>query len=125
MAKNKGGRPTVMTENVLNKLEEAFSWGCTDVEASLFAGIDPRTLYTYCEKHPEFSQRKETLKKNPALKARRVLFGDIEKGDSATAKYVLDKADGKAKQAHEISGKGGGEIKTGITVRFVESGEDG
>jgi hypothetical protein len=38
-----GGRPTVMTEEVMRKLEEAFSLDCTDEEACAYAGIGERT----------------------------------------------------------------------------------
>lgn len=33
------GRPTVMTRVVKQKLLEAFSWGCSNKEAALYAGI--------------------------------------------------------------------------------------
>ena len=38
------GRPTIMTPQVLQKLELAFSYGCTDDEACFFADIAPTTL---------------------------------------------------------------------------------
>ena len=55
-------RPTVMTPEVIAKLEEAFAWGCSDIEACLWADIAPKTLYVYQEKNPEFAQRKAALK---------------------------------------------------------------
>jgi len=45
--KNKGGRPTKMTPLVVKKLEEAFSWGCSDEEACVYAGISRPTLEKY------------------------------------------------------------------------------
>lgn len=66
-------RPTVMKEAVLTKLEEAFALGCTDLEASLYANIAPATLYNYQDKNPGFLERKEQLKMNPVLKARRTV----------------------------------------------------
>lgn len=64
------GRPNIITQDVLNKLEEAFALGCTDTEACLFADISPKTLYNYQEKNPEFVQRKNDLKETPFLIAR-------------------------------------------------------
>ncbi|BCS86838.1 hypothetical protein [Pseudodesulfovibrio sediminis] len=111
------GRPTKMTEMTLKKLEEAFALGSTDVEACLYAEISHTTLSNYCNAHPEFLERKQTLKLNPVLKARKVVMDDLEKGDSSTAKWVLDKHEGKAKQKHEVSGNVGGDTteRAGLT----------
>lgn len=86
MAKHKGGRATVMTPVVLAKLEEAFAWGCSDVEACLWAGIATKTMYLYQEKHPEFLQRKQELKETPILLARQ----SVIKGVKRDPKIALD-----------------------------------
>ena len=112
------GRPTVVTDDVLLKLEEAFSLGCTDAEACLAAGIWPSVLYRYQESNPEFQERKATLKTNPFLKARRVVLRAIEEGDANTAKWMVEKIDGKAKQAVDV---GGGDKP----VEIVFSWDDG
>lgn len=111
------GRPTKMTDTTLQKLEKAFALGCSDSEACLYADIGTSTLYDYCEDNPDFSDRKRTLKLNPILKARKVVMDDLEKGDSSTAKWVLDKHEGKAKQKHELSGNVGGQtdVRPGLT----------
>ena len=75
--KNKGGRPTKMTEKVLKKLEHAFSIGASDEEACFYADITPKTLYNYQKKDPVFLQRKEALKLNPVLQSRQVLVKAI------------------------------------------------
>lgn len=66
--KNQVGRPTVMTESVLEKLHYAFSIGCTDEEACVYADIDEKTLYNFQTKNPEFIQLKEGWKIQPVLK---------------------------------------------------------
>jgi len=73
MAKNKGGRPTIMTTEVVNKLEEVFAIGGSDMEACFYANISKQTLYDYQFKHPEFVDRKEALKEKPILKARQTV----------------------------------------------------
>lgn len=55
------GRPTIMTPDIVNKLEQAFSMGCSDLEACLYAGISKQTLYNYQAKNPEFVDRKEKI----------------------------------------------------------------
>jgi len=103
-----GGRPTVMTDMVIAKLEEAFLLGCTDTEACLAAGIVPSTMYRYIESNPEFSERKETLKLNPVYKARTLILKAIEEGDTASAHKVIDRKEG-SKVA--ITGAEGGPIQ--------------
>lgn len=89
--KNKGGRPTVMTNEVVAKLEQAFSLGCSDIEACLFAGISKQTLYDYQKIHPEFADRKEELKEKLVLKARTVIATALNNNDETTAKWYLER----------------------------------
>ena len=74
----KCGRPQVITKDVLQKLEDAFAFCYTDAEACLYAGISPRTLYNYQEKHPEFIQRKEALRLQPNLQTKKELVEGIK-----------------------------------------------
>lgn len=83
------GRPKAIDDEVLAKLEQAFAIGCTDEEASLFADINPCTLYRYCKENPEFAERKETLKQKPVLKARATIDKNLH--DPDVAKWLLEK----------------------------------
>lgn len=89
--KHPGGRPTVMTEACIEKLEQAFSWGCTDLEACVWANISADTLYLYQRKHPEFIKRKEQLKETPTLKARQVINMAIGQKDKQAAQWWLER----------------------------------
>lgn len=89
--KSKVGRPTVMTNDVLNKLETSFSLGCSDVEACLFADISPHTLYEYQKKNPKFVERKEMLRQKLVLKARSVLADALNRKDENTARWYLER----------------------------------
>lgn len=89
---HEGGRPTVMTEEVLQKLEYAFSIGCTDKEACISADIAPSTLYDYQEKNPEFAERKGELKEKLVLQARENLRASLEKEDPQTTRWYLERA---------------------------------
>ena len=68
-----GGRPTIMTQDTINKLESVFAIGGTDKEACSYADISHQTLYNYQEKHPEFVERKEMLREKPFIKARQTV----------------------------------------------------
>lgn len=82
-------RPIKMTDEVIGKLEEAFAFGCTDLEACRFAGINPDTLYVYCKKTPAFSERKSLLKLDPVLKAKKTLFDSLD--DIKVAQWYLER----------------------------------
>lgn len=85
------GRPTVVTEEVLQKLESSYSLGCSDLEACVFAGISKSTLYKYLDEHPEFSERRELLKEKQVLKARSVIAEAINNKDKEIAKWYLER----------------------------------
>lgn len=89
--KNDTGRPTKMTEAVIGKLEAAFSWGCTDKEACIHAGINPDTLYEYQKSHPGFAERKELLRETPTLRARQVVNIALQQKDKQAAQWWLER----------------------------------
>lgn len=84
-------RPTVMTPEVISKLEEAFAWGCTDREACLWAGISEEALYLYQGKNPEFTKRKEMLKDTPVLLARKSVIKQMQRDGKLSMDYLSRK----------------------------------
>lgn len=89
--KHPGGRPTVMHEKTIEKLEQAYSLDCTDSEACIYAGIKPATLYKFQKDNPEFIERKQLLKGKPVLKARGVILNELNKENSDIAKWYLER----------------------------------
>lgn len=87
-----------MSDKMLRKLEEAFAWGCTDLEACFYAGISKTALYDYQNKYFEFTERKDALKSRPILAARRTVLDGItgvpaqydDKGNLVRAEIVPD-----------------------------------
>lgn len=115
------GRPTVMTDDTVNKLEQAFSLGCSDTEACLFADISRQTLYDYQKIHPEFIDRKALLKDKLILKARTVVAEALNNKDKDTAKWYLER-----KRKDEFSTKVENDINSvglNITVSDKETKE--
>src|SRR6187399_3578722 len=101
------GRPTVMTDEVLRKLEEAFSMGCTDIEACLFADISKTTLYDYQKENPDFTERKEELKERPILLARTTVINSLEKDVNSAWRYLERKDKGlNPKSEIDVTSKG-------------------
>lgn len=70
------GRPTVMTLDVLKKLQEAFLMGATDIQACQAANISRRTFYLFIKEHPDFRDTVEEMRENVTQKAKQ-LVGDI------------------------------------------------
>lgn len=88
---NKGGRPTVMTDSVVVKLEHAFAIDCTVEEACSYAEISRDAFYDYLKKYPKFSDRIAELRLKPILKARQTVVKSL--GDTNSAyKYLSKKA---------------------------------
>jgi hypothetical protein len=85
------GRPTVMTELVVAKLEEAFINGASDVEACFFAGIHKQSLYDYQKLNPDFADRKEALKDQTKFQAKKNVKAKIDEKDIETSKWYLER----------------------------------
>jgi hypothetical protein len=90
MAKSNAGRPTVMTESTLGKLEEAFAYDSTVEEACFYANINPDTYYVYVKQHPEYSERIAALRQRPVLAARRKVVTEID-NDTKNAQWYLER----------------------------------
>jgi hypothetical protein len=73
---------------VLQKLDIAFSMGCTDEEACLFANISKSALYEYQKKKPEFLEQKELSKFKPILKARMTVVDNLDKDPNFAFKFL-------------------------------------
>jgi hypothetical protein len=105
------GRPSIMTEETINKLEQAFLMGASDREACLYADISQMTLYNFQGRHPEFVERKEKLKDSLTLRARMNVakrLQDKDNPDIDLSKWYLQckrKAEFSTKIEAEISGK--------------------
>jgi hypothetical protein len=108
------GRPTVMTPEVIAKLEEAFAWGCTDIEACLWADIAPATLYQYQEKNPEFTERKEELKETPIMLARQSVLRGMKNNPELALKFLERKAKKEFSLRSELTGADGKDLPTPI-----------
>lgn len=112
----KVGRPTVMTPEVVAKLEQAFSLGCSDLEACIYADISKQSLYDYQAKFPEFADRKAMLKEKLILKARTIVADALNNKDENTAKWYLER---KKKDEFSTKVENETEIK-GLEVALVK-----
>lgn len=111
------GRPTVVTPEIISKLEEVFALGGSDLEACLFAGISKTTLYEYQKNNPEFTERKEELKETPILKARRTIDKALD--NPSNAQWFLERKRKKEFAARtELTGGDGEPLKIAFDSTF-------
>ena len=121
MAKNKVGRPTVMTKDVLAKLEMLFAKGLTDREACLIADISPSSLYDYCLEHPDFAEQKELLKDKPKIAAKLNIAEAIEAKDIDMSKWYLER---KAKDEFSTKQEISADVNSDVTITVELSDDD-
>lgn len=85
------GRPTVITPEVLNKLQQAFLRGYSNRAACIYADLVEGTYYKYCKENPEFIKKKEAWQENPVSLARDAVYNSLVEGDVQTAKWTLER----------------------------------
>ncbi len=111
------GRRTVMTPEVIEKLEQAFMRSLSDLDACFYAGIGKTALYDYQKEHPEFTERKHALRNLPSVKARANIVTEIDKGDTEASMWWLER---KEKQEfstrNELTGADGEPLKPVETI---------
>jgi hypothetical protein len=117
--KSNAGRKTVMTEETVKKLVDAFSMGFTDEEACIYSEITKQTLYNYCEKNPKFLTKKELLKHKPKIKAKLNILNSINSEDLETSKWYLER-----KSKDEFSTKTETNSKMDLEIKSFENAKD-
>ena len=101
------GQPTVVTEEALRLLKEAFEWGCSDIEACLHAGISKTALYDYQNRNLGYAEYKEQLKKTPSIAARKTVVEEIKTNAELAMKYLERKEKGEFSLRNEHTGADG------------------
>ena len=118
--KNKGGRPTVMTDEVVAKLEYGFMRGLNDTEACCYAGISRQAFYDYIQRNPEFADRKEELKSHPSTKAKLNITEAIESGNEELSRWWLER---KNKQEFSTKQEIAADVNEKVTIS-IELSDD-
>lgn len=97
------GRPTVMTDEVIRKIEEVAALDGSVAEMAYYAGIHPDTVYAHMKSNPEFSDRITALRNRPVLKARQTVTKALDDPTFAF-KYLEKKAKKEFGNSLELSG---------------------
>lgn len=104
--KHAGGRPTVITPNVVAKLTEAFKLDVTIEEACLYAGISKDTYYRKVKDNEGFSDEMEQARMYATLRARKTVICQIEQDGDLALKYLerKRKEEFSPRAEHHVSG---------------------
>lgn len=116
------GRPTVMTEKVIAKIEEELKNGATLKQACFLANIGYRTVYNYFDEFPEFKERCELLQQLPNYLARKNIVTKITDGDLNESRYWLDRKDREFKPKQDLTTDD--EKIQPVLVKFIEADEN-
>jgi hypothetical protein len=97
-------RKTIMTEDVIKKLEEAIKIDCTIGQACAYAWINEATYYDHYKKNPQFSKRMDDAEKWLHILASQKWAEWIQKGDKDMIKEYKKKRDKRYADKLEHSG---------------------
>lgn len=114
--RNKAGRPPVITDAVVGKLELGFSKGLNKTECCRFAGISRDSLYEYLKKNPKFSDRIEELQSQPSMKAKINIADRIEKGDIDLSQWYLER---KCRDEFSLKQEVAAEVKSTVKLEDI------
>lgn len=111
-------RPTVVTEDVIRRLEDAFKIGANDKEAYVFANISHETYYNHMESDETFRERMEAAKQFPLLAMKKVVVQEALRGDKQSAMWWLErKAKAEFAPRTELTGS------EGMPLGYINSGD--
>lgn len=102
----KVGRPTVMTDEVIRKIEEVAALDGSVAEMAYYAGVHVDTVYDHLKKDKEFSDRINALRERPILKARQTVIKSLDTPEGARW-YLQRKKKLEFSERTEITGADG------------------
>jgi len=96
------GRPTVFTEDVIEKLEQIFRIDWTVSEACNYAWIDQSTYHLQMNSNHKFFNRMTQAQEYPFTLARKWLFKNVQKEDMRAIETFLKRRDVRYKDKWEL-----------------------
>lgn len=101
--KNLGGRPTVMTEEVVAKLVEGFKADFTIDEACRYAGIDQSTYFRRRQVDEAFCKEMDSAKDYVLIKAKKNIQTAVDEGDTDLSVKLLKMRQNKIYSERNVS----------------------
>lgn len=90
-SKNEVGRPTVMSDETVRKLEESLKGGMTVSQACVVSDVSRDTYYRHYKMDEAFSDKMRFAKSYVAMLAKQNIAKAIADGDIGVSKWFLEK----------------------------------
>lgn len=87
----KAGRPSVVNEDMLRKLEVFIASGMSVSASCYMAGLSKSTYYEHKELDKEFADRMRMAEEWATFRARQIILQAIDNGDTACARWYLER----------------------------------
>lgn len=118
---NQTGRPTVVTPEIIEKLESIFRDGAHIIEACENVGISRQAYYDALKRDPSFADRMDAAQEYTTEVARAVVSKAIKRGDRETAKWWLERrVKNKFSTRNELTGKDGKDLPTPLLTGVID-----
>jgi hypothetical protein len=88
--KQKVGRPSVITEDSVRKLEAALAYGLGVNAACYYSGVSRSVYYEHKALDKEFSDKMRMAEEFATLKARQVIINAINEGNIKVSMWYLE-----------------------------------
>lgn len=114
------GRPTVRSEEINRKIEEAAAIGATIEEIAFYIDVNRATLYRWMAEDEELKDRIEELQEKPIMKARQTIVKALD--NPMDAKWYLER---KRKKEFGSSDDGTNiNILIPVLVKFLDTNDN-
>lgn len=123
--KDRRGRPSEMTIEVVGKLMLAFHNGFNITEACIHAGIGRQTYYDWLARDDFFSYKMSQAQSSVGRRAKVIIAQAIRAGDVNTARWWLNARDPEFKAKGEITPPEGQETTEKKLKEFMDDTDDG
>lgn len=115
---NKTGRPTVMTEEVIDKLVQAFEDGGNIVQACKTAQISTDTYYNKLKADSDFSAKMKNAQDYPDVIAKMNLVRAMKRNDIDVSKWWAERRmKGEFSTRSELTGKDGEKLEQMVIIK--------
>lgn len=112
------------TDEVLDKLRQAFAIDATIDEACFYAGINSDTYYRWKKDNPSKYADIEALRNTPILAARQTLATAVKTDAQTALKYLERKRRSEFATKTETDMTSGGQALAPVLVKFMDKDAD-
>lgn len=106
-----------ITPEQMKRLEEAWSYEWTDVEAVDYAGITYKILRAHYERDPSLMNKRDLLRNTPILYAKKNITDSVKAGDLGTSRWLLERRVKEYAQRNQLDVQ----VKHSLSIEQIEA----